>query len=46
MSDTIDNAKNRSENQTASSYYYPGNEQAHVGQAFQPDLSVLSGWKA
>jgi hypothetical protein len=26
--------------------YYHGTAQAHVGQAFQPDLSVPSGWKA
>jgi hypothetical protein len=37
--------------------YYPGTEEAHVGQAFQPDSGsvrlesltyyvVLSGWKA
>ena len=26
--------------------YCPGKEQAHVGQAFQPDVSILSGWKA
>ena len=26
--------------------YHPGKQKAHVGQAFQPDLSVLSGWKA
>jgi hypothetical protein len=26
--------------------YYPGKKRAHVGQAFQPDLSFLSGWKA
>jgi hypothetical protein len=26
--------------------YYRQINGAHVGQAFQPDLSVLSGWKA
>jgi hypothetical protein len=26
--------------------YYPGKEEDRVRQAFQPDLAVLSGWKA
>ena len=30
----------------AYSVFYLGEVQAHVGQAFQRDLSVLSGWKA
>ena len=30
----------------AGSRYYPGKQKAHVGQAFQPDVCVLSGWKA
>src|SRR5262249_17449310 len=27
-------------------YYYPGTEETHVGQAFQPDFEGGSGWKA
>jgi len=28
------------------SEYYPGTKEAHVGQAFQPDRLLVSGWKA
>jgi hypothetical protein len=27
-------------------FYYLGNKEPHVGQAFQPDFSDTSGWKA